>query len=176
MQGYLDPGVPLYFKAVSHAQEQRLAEIDAAAVPRVYLHELQASTKYIPLSFGTARGRLRYFESEERFRSVQHTIQWHDIIVMDRVPDSIPRVVGIINACHTPPLSHTNVLASGWQIPNAIQLGVRERVRDEELDGQWVEYTVQPNATQILAETNRATDRYGQGPELESLQDPHRGA
>ena len=159
VRGSLDAGVPLYFKPVSHHQEQKLADIDAAAVPRVYLHELQASTKYIPLSFGTARGRLRFFETEERFQQVQHTIQWHDIIVMDRVPDSIPRVVGILNSSHTPPLSHTGILASGWQIPNAIQLGIRERVMEEALDGQWVEYTVEPTATQIvLKKIERPTD------------------
>jgi hypothetical protein len=61
---------------------------------------------------------------------------------MDRVPDDIPRLAGIVNARHTTPLSHTNVLATGWQIPNAVQLGALADIDRRGLDGKWVEYTV----------------------------------
>ena len=57
-------------------------------------------------------------------------LRWYDIIAMHRVPDDIPRLAGIINAQHTTPLSHTNVLAAGWGIPNAIQLGAFDRIAD----------------------------------------------
>lgn len=61
---------------------------------------------------------------------------------MHRVPDDIPRLAGIINADHTTPLSHTNVLATGRQIPNAIQIGAFDLVERERLDGGWVVYRV----------------------------------
>jgi phosphoenolpyruvate synthase/pyruvate phosphate dikinase len=69
---------------------------------------------------------------------------------MSRVPDDIPRMFGIINAQHTTPLSHTNVLASGWQIPNAIQLGIFDRIKQQNLDGKWVEYAVQTDGTEVF--------------------------
>ena len=52
-------------------------------------------------------------------------------------------------ARETPSTSTTNVLATGWQIPNCIQLGVLETIEDQSLDGRWVEYTVAPDADEI---------------------------
>lgn len=146
----LDPAIPLVFKPANHLQETTLTAIDPTQLPRVYSHELFASASFIPLNMGSSRGRLRAFRSEAEYRDQRATLEWHDIIVMNRVPDDIPRLVGIINAEHTTPLSHTNVLASGWQIPNAIQLGILERIEQESLNGQWVQYSVQPNATQVF--------------------------
>ncbi|HEY9720878.1 MAG TPA: PEP/pyruvate-binding domain-containing protein, partial [Oscillatoriaceae cyanobacterium] len=74
------------------------------------------------------------------------------IIFMARVPDDIPRLAGIINAEPTTPLSHTNVLAFGWQIPNAIQLGIYDRIAADQLDGEWVRYRVGLDATEVSLE------------------------
>ncbi|TWW09689.1 hypothetical protein E3A20_11860, partial [Planctomyces bekefii] len=71
---------------------------------------------------------------------------------MDRVPDDIPRVSGLINSRHTTPLSHTNVLACGWQIPNAVQVGAKERALLDGLDGAWVNYKVDQKANSISLE------------------------
>ena len=97
------------------------------------------------LNPGKARGRVRVFTTEIDYRSA--ALEWSDIIVMDRVPDDIPRLSGCVNARHTTPLSHTNVLATGWQIPNAIQLGALEMLAA--LDGKWIEYEVDAAASSI---------------------------
>jgi len=81
------------------------------------------------------------------YRRALPTIEWYDIIVMHRVPDDIPRISGIINAHHTTPLSHTNVLASGWKIPNCIQLGIFDQLDKEGLHEQWVSYSVETQGT-----------------------------
>jgi hypothetical protein len=148
----LDPGLPLLFKPANHLQEEFIAGIDAADVPRIYSHEIFASARFIALNKGKTSGRLRFFRSAEEYRRQFPTIEWHDILVMARVPDDIPRVAGIINTAHTTPLSHTNVLAGGWQIPNAIQLGIEERIEKDRLDGQWVRYEVDSNAQGITLE------------------------
>ncbi len=148
----LDPGLPLLFKPANHLQEEFIAEIDAAEIPRIYSHEIFASAKFIALNKGKTSGRLRAFRNAEEYRRQFSTIEWHDILVMARVPDDIPRVAGIINTAHTTPLSHTNVLAGGWQIPNAIQLGIEEKIEKEHLDGQWVRYEVDSNAGGIVLE------------------------
>jgi hypothetical protein len=145
----LDPELPLYFKPGNHLQEAIAAEIPREKLPRVHSHELFAQARFVPLNPGVARGRLRSFPNLERYRAARPTLEWYDIIVMHRVPDDIPRLSGIINAEHTTPLSHTNVLAHGWQIPNSIQLGIFERVVSENLDGRWVEYSVDAQSGEL---------------------------
>src|SRR3989338_3036825 len=148
----VDPSIPLLFKPANHLQEAFIAEIDSSEIPRIYNYELFASSDYIALNKGKSEGRLRVFKTEQEYRKQIHAIEWYDIIVMERVPDDIHRVSGIINARHTTPLSHTNVLASGWKIPNAIQIGIMERIEREQLDGHWVRYQVEPNAGKIRLE------------------------
>ena len=110
-----------------------MKEIDPAVLPRIFSHQLFAQARFIALNPGRATGRIRAFRTEMDYRRVAHTIEWFDIVVMHRVPDDIPRVSGIINAHPTTPLSHTNVLASGWKIPNCIQIGIFDRIEKDGL-------------------------------------------
>lgn len=147
---FIDPSLPLFLKPANHWQEASVAKIDPIELPRVFAHELFATSQYIALNQGHARGRLRFFADDAAYRDQRTSIEWYDIIAMERVPDDIPRVSGIINTMHTTPLSHTNVLAAGWQIPNAVQLRADERIKAENLDQAWVEYIVQFNAAEIV--------------------------
>lgn len=150
VKDYVDPTIPLLFKPANHLQEKITSGIDPAVLPRVFSHELTSSARFIALNHGTAKGRLRCFYTEKEYRDALPTIEWYDILVMQRVPDDIPRVSGIINADYTTPLSHTNVLASGWRIPNSIQLGVFDQIEKEKLNEQWVLYQVDASHSQIL--------------------------
>ncbi|OXM61682.1 PEP/pyruvate-binding domain-containing protein [Amycolatopsis vastitatis] len=144
---YVDPALPLLFKPANQLQERLVREIPASELPRVFAHELFSTAPFVALNPGTVTGRLRAFRTEAEYRAA--TLDWTDIIVMDRVPDDIPRLSGIVNARHTTPLSHTNVLATGWQIPNAVQLDVLAEIDRRGLDGKWVEYTVDSQASSI---------------------------
>lgn len=146
----VDPAVPLLFKPANHFQEALTLAIDPTELPRVFSHELSSSAEYIALNTGIARGRLRSFRTQEEYLREFKTIEWFDILVMSRVPDDIPRISGIINANYTTPLSHTNVLASGWQIPNAIQIGILDRIDAQALKGQWVSYQVDSAAASVV--------------------------
>ncbi|MFA6093440.1 MAG: PEP/pyruvate-binding domain-containing protein [Elusimicrobiota bacterium] len=168
VQKHLDPSLPLLFKPANHQQEGFIAEIDPAQVPRIYSHQLFASARFIPLNKGQAQGRLRVFRTEKDYRRESGSIAWHDILVMDRVPDDIPRVAGILNTRHTTPLSHTNVLASGWRIPNAIGLDVLERIEREGLDGRWVEYRVDTDASEIFLREIKKPQELPERPDLRS--------
>ncbi|GLY54299.1 PEP/pyruvate-binding domain-containing protein [Lentzea sp. NBRC 102530] len=143
----VDAATPLFFKPANHLQEQAVADIPAERLPRILAHELFSTAEFVALNAGTAKGRLRAFRDEREYR--ENTLEWFDIVVMHRVPDDIPRLAGIINASHTTPLSHTNVLATGWSIPNAIQIGAFELIDRENLDGQWVEYEVSPKSAGV---------------------------
>ena len=162
VRDHVDPALPLLFKPANHLQEQAVAEIPAEKLPRILAHELFSTAQFVALNPGKTRGRLRAFRTEQEYR--QNTLEWYDIVVMHRVPDDIPRLAGIINAEHTTPLSHTNVLATGWSIPNAIQIGAFDLIDRENLNGQWVEYEVTPvNASVALTLIDEPAD-LGQRP------------
>ncbi|RZA01384.1 MAG: phosphoenolpyruvate synthase, partial [Proteobacteria bacterium] len=149
VRGWIDPALPLLVKPANHFQEAMLGSVDAIEIPRILSHELFASSPYVVLNRGSTRGRIRTFANEADYVAHRHTLEWYDIIVMDKVPEDIPRLSGVINAQHTTPLSHINVLASGWQIPNAVQLGIFERIESQGLEGQWVEISAQPEAPEL---------------------------
>jgi hypothetical protein len=141
-QSHLDPATPLLFKPANHLQEVMIAEISPLELPRVLNHELFASAPFIALNPGHAKGRLRLFATEKDYEVQFESIDWYDIIVMNRVPDNIPRVSGIINSHHTTPLSHTNVLAHGWHIPNSVDKSILTKLIEQGMDRKWVEYIV----------------------------------
>lgn len=173
---YVDPALPLVFKPANQLQERIVREIPAAELPRVFAHELFSTAPFVALNPGTATGRLRAFRTEAEYRAA--TLEWSDIIVMDRVPDDIPRLSGIVNARHTTPLSHTNVLATGWQIPNAVQVGALAEIERRGLDGKWVEYTVDAQALSLRevdepAEASARPGWYAQRVTLEAPEAEH---
>jgi len=145
----VDPLMAMLFKPANTLQEQIVKEIDPLELPRIFSHQLFAAARFIALNPGKAVGRIRAFKTDMDYKRVAHTIEWYDIVVMHRVPDDIPRISGIINAHHTTPLSHTNVLASGWKIPNSIQLGIFDQIEKEGLHESWVEYTVENSASEV---------------------------
>ncbi|MEU7897122.1 PEP/pyruvate-binding domain-containing protein [Nonomuraea sp. NPDC049152] len=149
---HLHPSVPLFLKPANHLQEAHVADIPREELPRLLAHELLSQAPFVPLNPGTVYGRLRVFRSAADYRAAADTVEWHDVIVMPRVPDDIPRVSGLINTEHTTPLSHTNVLATGWGIPNAIQTDFLDRLDHSGLDGRWVKYEVDPGAAEVLVE------------------------
>ncbi|RAS63172.1 pyruvate phosphate dikinase-like enzyme [Lentzea atacamensis] len=158
----VDAVVPLFFKPANHLQEQEVAELPVERLPRILAHELFSTAEFVALNPGTTRGRLRAFRTEQEYR--ENMLEWFDIVVMHRVPDDIPRLAGIINASHTTPLSHTNVLATGWSIPNAIQIGAFDLIDREDLDGQWVEYEVSAKGASVGLRLIDEPDDLGQRP------------
>lgn len=152
MRAHLDPVLPFLFKPANHGQEAIAQAHSKERLPRIYSHELHAASDFIALNPGRVRGRVRAFASEKEYRQHRSTLEWYDIIVMERVPDDIPRLSGIVNTQHTTPLSHTNVLAHGWQIPNSVQLGLSDKLQQLQLLDRWVEYAVALDASEVYFE------------------------
>jgi len=148
----IDSGFELIFKTANHIQEKAVESISVKTIPRMLTSEIYATSNFIALNTGPSLGRIRAFHSEEEFHKALSSIEWYDIVVMNRVPDDVPRVSGLINAQFTTPLSHTNVLASGWKIPNCIQKNIFELIAQEQLDGQWVHYEVSQKGHQAILE------------------------
>lgn len=142
----VDGRLPLLLKPANHGQEHELGSVGEARVPRILSHELFGNRTRTCLNPGDAEGRLRYFRSTAEYRSAAAELDWSDIVAMPCLPDDVPRIAGFINTLPITPLSHTNVLASGWGIPNAIVRDLDALVRRDGLDGAWVRYRVREDA------------------------------
>ncbi|MFG2502243.1 PEP/pyruvate-binding domain-containing protein [Streptomyces sp. NPDC048441] len=138
----VDGRLPLLLKPANHGQEEALAAISELRVPRILSHELFGSRARTPLNVGEATGRLRFFRTREEYAAAEAGLGWADIVAMPCLPDDVPRVAGFLNTAPITPLSHTNVLASGWGIPNAIVRDLPQLVEKDGLDGAWVRYRV----------------------------------
>jgi hypothetical protein len=124
---------PVQFKTNSTLHERRAQE---AGVEFVTQEALIRDQPYLPLNVGRAVGRLRIVESGA---SVNGLLPG-DIALLRQVPLSLPPVAGVLTERPSTALSHVNLLAKGWGIPNAYVRGAAALLRQHE--GQWVELNV----------------------------------
>lgn len=101
----------VYYKPNSIRQEDVSVSI---GIDRVLQDELNRNQAYLALNTGTAVGRLHIIDK------LDDTVEIGDneIVVLKELPISLPPVRGIIIAKPSSPLSHINILAKGWNIPN----------------------------------------------------------
>lgn len=131
---------PVRFKANSTMHEQTAQSAGLAFVTQEALLREQT---FLPLNTGRAQGRLRIVKSVEDTPDLAPT----DIVVLDEVPVALPPVAGLVTQRPSTLLSHVNLLAKGWRIPNAY---VRDAVAVlREHDGQWVQLTVNSNGYHV---------------------------
>ncbi len=101
----------VYYKPNSLRQEDVTASI---GIDRVLQDELSRNRPYLALNTGTAVGRIHIIDK------LDDTVEIGDneILVLRELPLNLPPVRGIIIAKPSSPLSHINILAKGWNIPN----------------------------------------------------------
>ncbi|MFD7339159.1 PEP/pyruvate-binding domain-containing protein [Streptomyces violascens] len=145
----VDGRLPVLLKPANHGQEEELAAISEQRLPRILSHELFGSRVRTPLNPGEAVGRLRFFRTDEEYAAAAGGLGWADIVAMPCLPDDVPRTAGFLNTAPITPLSHTNVLASGWGIPNAIVRDLEQLVEKHDLDGAWVRYQVREDEVSL---------------------------
>lgn len=102
---------PVAYKPNSIRQEDVAKDL---GFPTISQSELNANQEYLALNTGTAVGRIHIIDK------LDDTVEIGDneIIVLKELPQSLPPVRGIIVAKPSSPLSHINILAKGWNIPN----------------------------------------------------------
>jgi hypothetical protein len=134
---------PVKFKTNStlHERVAREAGIDA-----VSQEALIREQPYLPMNLRTATGRVRIVEDESATGGI-HALLPDDIAVLRQVPIGLPPVAGVLTERPSTALSHVNLLAKGWGIPNAY-------VRDaatvlKEHAGQWVALKVAASGYQV---------------------------
>ncbi len=99
------------FKPNSSRQDDATAN---TGINRVTADEIQKNQEYLALNTGKAVGRIHIIEK------LDDTVEIGDneILILKELPLNLPPVRGIIVAKPSTPLSHVNILAKGWGIPN----------------------------------------------------------
>ncbi|WP_164074539.1 PEP/pyruvate-binding domain-containing protein [Stenotrophomonas maltophilia] len=120
---------PIRFKTNSTAHEQLAGEMTLAYVSQEALLREQ---RFLPLNTGKAEGRLRIVRTEAQLA----TLSPRDIPVLDEVPIALAPVAGLVTQRPSTLLSHVNMLAKGWGIPNVYVRDAQDALR--QYDGRWV--------------------------------------
>ena len=129
-------GPRLMFHPTSESVAQMASELPSR-IPIVETEDLFGD--YQPLNLGVAVGFLRFVEVEHLD---EEYVGFQDIVVLDRVPNDISVVMGLITEEFQTPLSHVNVLSQNRGTPN---MGLKDATTNPELrahDGKWVRLEV----------------------------------
>lgn len=114
---------------------------------RVSQDELNRNQEYLALNTGKAVGRIHIVEKYDDTVEIGD----NEIIVLKELPPSLPPVRGIIVAKPSSPLSHINILAKGWNVPNIY-------IKDaDKLFKEFDTYVVSLNATMTDYKIERAS-------------------
>ena len=124
--------VPVAFKPNSLRQDQESQSI--ADLQRVLQSDISKEQNYQVLNIAKGLGRVHLIDNLD-----EHVeIGFNEIVVLNEVPVQLPPVAGIITAQPSTPLSHINLLAKGWGIPNAYLKNAHELLK--QYDGRWISF------------------------------------
>jgi hypothetical protein len=131
---------PVAFKPNSLRQDE--ASKDLAGVERVLQSDIAKEQAYQALNLAKGLGRIHIIPKLDEHVEIGS----NEILVLDEVPVQLPPVAGIITSQPSTPLSHINLLAKGWGIPNAYIKNAQELLK--QYDGWWVSFeTLRENYT-----------------------------
>src|ERR1700752_1835352 len=132
---------PVAFKPNSLRQDE--ATRDLAGIQRVLYSDIAKEQAYQALNVAKGLGRIHIIPKLD-----DHVeIGFNEILVLDEVPVQLPPVAGIITSQPSTPLSHINLLAKGWGIPNAYIKNAKELFK--QYDGWWVSFETLRNTYTI---------------------------
>lgn len=102
---------PVAYKPNSIRQDEAS---ETLGIKRVSADDIQKNQEYLALNTGKAVGRIHIIEK------LDDTVEIGDneILILKELPITLPQVRGIIVTKPSTPLSHVNILAKGWGIPN----------------------------------------------------------
>jgi len=132
---------PLYFKPNSTHHENVANELNSitAQIPLILASELQASNTYQALNLSVAIGQLRIIDKVNE----DTVIDRNQIVIFKEVPVHLTPLSGIITTDQASPLSHVNMLAKAWAIPNASIKNADSLFK--KLEGKYVRFEVREN-------------------------------
>jgi rifampicin phosphotransferase len=143
---------PVAFKPNSLRQDQASANI--GGLQRVLQTEISKEQDYQALNVAKTLGRIHVIPKLDEHVEIGS----NEILVLDEVPVQLPPVVGIITGKPSTPLSHINLLAKGWGIPNVYIKNAQELFK--QYNGWWVEFDARRDTYSIKRADNNALDEY----------------
>jgi rifampicin phosphotransferase len=123
---------PVAFKPNSLRQEE--ATRSFAGMQRILQSDIAKEQAYQALNVAKGLGRIHIIAKLDDHVEIGS----NEILVLDEVPVQLPPVAGIITSQPSTPLSHINLLAKGWGIPNAYIKNAKELLK--QYDGWWVSF------------------------------------
>jgi hypothetical protein len=128
---------PVAYKPNSLRQEQESAAV--AGLDRVTQSDIAREQEYQALNVAKGLGRVHVIDKLD-----EHVeIGFNEILVLNEVPVTLPPVAGVIVSRPSTPLSHVNLLAKGWGVPNAYIKNAHELLK--QYDGWWVSFETTPD-------------------------------
>jgi hypothetical protein len=133
--------VPVAYKPNSSRQEAESQRL--AGLQRVLQIDITKGQEYQALNLATGLGRIHVIPKLDEHAE----IGFNEILVLDEVPLQLPPVAGVITSKPSTPLSHINLLAKGWGIPNAY---IKDATRQlKQYDGWWVTFETRRDSYSI---------------------------
>ena len=133
--------VPVAYKPNSIRQDQQSRTIPG--LKRVMQSDIAKEQEYQALNVAKGIGRVHVIPKLD-----EHVeIGFNEILVLDEVPVHLPPVAGVITSRPSTPLSHINLLAKGWGIPNAYIKNAHALLK--QYDGWWVTFEAKRDGYEI---------------------------
>ncbi len=145
---------PLYFKPNSLAQEQTANDLAGTGTQVLMLTggELASNQLYQPLNLGAGIGQLRIVDRV----TADTVIDRNQIVIFKEVPIHLTPLSGVITTEPASPLSHVNLLAKAWAIPNATIKNADTLFKA--LEGKYVRLEVRESDYSLLPADPREVD------------------
>jgi hypothetical protein len=126
-----------FFSSVAYKPNSIRQDEESAKLPglqRVSQSDIAKEQEYQALNVARGLGRIHVIPKLD-----EHVeIGFNEILVLDEVPVQLPPVAGVITSHPSTPLSHINLLAKGWGIPNAYIKNAQTLLK--QYDGWWVQF------------------------------------
>ncbi len=140
------------FRPNSNDQEAVAAELKD--VPQITNDELYKAVGYQPFHKGAAVGKLRIVPKGTPYDSLVFAPD--EIVVLPEPLTDITPVAGIISQTFSTPLSHVNLRAAAWDIPNVGLRGAAEKYAA--LDGKVVRFEAGTTGATVRVATAKEID------------------
>jgi hypothetical protein len=134
--------LPIAYKPNSIRQEDASASL---GIERVLQSDINKNQEYLALNPGKAVGRIHIIDKLDDTVEIGS----NEILILKELPLTLPPVRGIIVAKPSSPLSHINILAKGWNVPNVYIKDADKLFRDKDtfvwqLDATMTSYKFTP--------------------------------
>jgi hypothetical protein len=139
----------LLFRPDSPMQQKVAAEVGKRGLKTITNDDIYKAAEFQAFTRGKAVGKLHVVPTGTPYDKLNY--DRHDIVLLQESYPDITPVAGIIATQFSTPLSHVNLRAGAWGIPNAGDKKARERYG--KLDGKVVYYEVTDTAITLREAT-----------------------